>query len=80
MKEITKLNTKKVDDQTISLLKELLEKAENGELSSLIYIDKYHNGSVGHGWAGKPDNKMIGKIEELKFDFYSQAYFPMPKE
>ena len=80
MKQVASINSKKVDQQTVDLLKEFLTKAEAGELQSLIYVGKYHDGAVGNGWAGQPDKRMIGEIEDIKFNFFSQAYFPMIDE
>jgi len=74
MKEVTGINQNQADEQTIATLKDLLEKAESGELRSLIFIDKYRDGKVGHGWSGQPCRKMIGAIEELKFEYHSRKY------
>ena len=77
MKEVTPIFESKVDQQTIDTLRELLTKAESGELRSLIYVDGYRDGSVGNGWSGQPNMLMIGNLEDIKFNFFSQAYFPV---
>ena len=71
MKEVTSLRSKKVDQETIALLEELLESARAGTLESIMYIDKYADGKIGNGWAGRPCMKMIGEIEGLKFIYLS---------
>lgn len=78
--EVVGINSKQTDEQTIEVLKDLLAKAENGDLRSIIFIDQYRDGKCGMGWAGTPNLQMIGKIEELKFDFFSQTYFPTEQE
>jgi len=77
MEKVTGIHAIKVDQQTIDTLKYLLNKAESGELRSIFFVDKYRNGEVGSGWAGQPDKHMIGELEDLKFNFFSQAYFPV---
>jgi hypothetical protein len=77
MEPVKSINSTKVDQQTIDTLKELLAKAETGDLRSILFVDKYQNGEVGSGWAGRPDKDMIGEIEDLKFNIFSQAYFPV---
>ena len=74
MKEVTPIFESKVDQQTVDTLKALLSKAESGELISLIYVDRYRDGTVGNGWAGQPNMLMIGHLEDIKFNFFSQAY------
>lgn len=69
--EAVGINSGQVDGQTIEVLKELLGKAESGDLRSIMFVDKYRNGKCGMGWAGTPDLSMIGKIEELKFEFFT---------
>ena len=80
MEQVKSINSTKVDQQTIDALKELLGKAETGELRSVMFVDKYQNGEVGNGWAGQPDLRMIGEMENLKFNFFSQMYFPVAEE
>ena len=80
MKVIENINKVKVDNLTVETLEELLEKAKSGELKSIMFVDSYRDGTVGHGWAGTPDHKMIGKLREVEFDFFSQMYFPMIEE
>ena len=80
MQEVTTLHKPKADEQTIELLEKLLERAKSGDLQSIIFIDSYQGGLVGHGWAGKPDKSMIGEMEDLKFNYFSQKYFPVAKE
>ena len=80
MEKVTGINSKQVDQQTIDTLKGLLGEAESGNLRSILFIDKYRDGRCGHGWAGKPDTQMIGRIEELKFDYHSQMFFPQVDE
>ena len=77
MIKAVEIKKNKVDERTVETLKELLEKAETGELVSMLFIDSYRDGGIGMGWAGRPDLKMVGKIEELKFDFFSRMYFPV---
>lgn len=77
MKQVTSINSGSVDQQTIDTLKELLVEAESGRLRSILYVDKYMNGEVGSGWSGSPTADMIGCLEDLKFNFFSQMYFPM---
>ena len=76
MAKVTEIKSKQVDQQTVELLKELLAKAEKGELVSLLFVDSYDTGEVGMGWAGAPDQRMIGALEELKFGFFTEMYFP----
>lgn len=78
MKVVEKFN--KVDQATIDTLKDLLSKAESGELRSLMFVEAYKNGDCGHGWAGQPDMQMIGEIENMKFDMLSMMYFPVVEE
>ncbi len=80
MEQVKSINSTKVDQQTIDALKELLEKAESGELRSVIFVDKYQNGAVGHGWSGQPDKQMIGELEDVKFNLFSQMYFPVSED
>jgi hypothetical protein len=75
MKIVKNVNNISVDDQTVAQLEELLKHAKTGELKSLIFIDQYKDGKVGHGWSGKPDKRMIGEIEDVKFNIFSQMYF-----
>ena len=77
MKEVTKLKNISVDHQTVNQLKELLSLAESGELKSIIFIDEHKDGRVGHGWAGQPNIRMIGEMENVKFNFFSMMYFPV---
>ena len=74
MKKVESINSVNVDNETIETLKSLLQKAENGKLRSIVFVDKYQNGDVGHGWAGAPDREMIGEMESLKFEFFCQAW------
>lgn len=78
MNEVSNVNSISVDDETVTQLKELLKSAESGDLKSLIFVDKYKDGKVGHGWAGKPDKSMIGELEDVKFNIFSQMYFSPP--
>jgi len=83
IKEVTKPETianVSVDEQTIATLEDLLSKAKTGELKSIMFVDKYKNGECGHGWAGKPDQQMIGEVENCKFNILSQMYFPVMPE
>lgn len=80
MKIVSNVNNISVDDQTVAQLEELLKSAKAGDLKSLIFIDKYKDGKVGHGWAGKPDKRMVGEIEDVKFNIFSQMYFSMGEE
>ena len=66
-----------VDQQTVDALESLLKEAKSGNLRSVIFIDKHKDGKVGHGWAGQPDKRMIGEMEDVKFNFFSMMYFPM---
>jgi len=75
MDKVIGINSKKVDQQTVELLRELLEKAESGDLQSILFVDSYRDGTCGAGWAGYPDHAMIGKIEELKFEIFAQMFF-----
>lgn len=70
----------KPDQQTIETLKSLLKEAESGNLQSIIFIDKLKDGCLGNGWAGRPCKRMIGELEDVKFKFFSQAYFPVEEE
>lgn len=80
MKEITQIKTISVDEQTVSQLEELLEQAKSGSLKSIIFIDQHKDGKCGHGWAGKPDIRMIGEMDNVKFNFFSMMYFPVAEE
>lgn len=80
MKEVTGIYQSKVDEQTIEMLEELLSKAKTGELRSLVFVDLYHDGQVKHGWSGRPTIEMMGELEHVKFDFFSQMYFPVIDE
>lgn len=71
---VVSINNPKVDETMVKLLEELLGEAKTGNLQSLMFVDKYQDGSISHGWSGVPDNQMIGQFEELKFDLYSQMY------
>lgn len=64
-----------VDEQTVEMLEELLASAKSGELRSLIFVDRYKDGKVGHGWCGQPDKRMVGELEDIKFNIFSQMYF-----
>lgn len=75
--EVKSLIQKKVDKQTIETLKDLLSKAESGDLTSVIFIDKYIDGKIGHGWSGRPCINMIGEAEHIKYKFFTQMYFPL---
>ena len=77
MKEVSVLKNISVDSQTVEQLKELLLQAESGELKSIIFIDEHKDGKVGHGWSGQPSTRMIGEIENVKFNFFSMMYFPV---
>ena len=77
MVKAVEIKKNEVDAQIVETLEGLLEKAKNGELKSILFVDSYVDGKIGMGWAGRPDLVMIGKIEELKFDFFSQMYFPI---
>ena len=55
----------------------LLNEAENGNLQSIIFVDRYKDDTVGHGWSGTPNKRMIGELEDVKFKFFSMAYFPV---
>lgn len=74
------INSLKIDQQTIDTLEDLLGKAKTGELQSLVFVEKYHDGGIAHGWAGRPDNEMIGELEDLKFNILSMKYFPVRQE
>lgn len=74
MKEVKNIS---VDNQTVEVLESLLEQAKAGNLKSVIFIDKYKDGKVGHGWAGQPDKGMIGEMEDVKFNIFSMMYFPV---
>ena len=80
MKEVTGIFETEVDQQTIDTLTELLDKAKSGELRSIIYVDGYRDGTAGSGWAGRPSFSMIGQLEDVKFNFFSQMYFPVTEE
>ena len=80
MKKVTSLKKSKVDEDLVNVLKELLSKAESGEMNSMLFVDGYTDNKVGMGWAGRPTRAMIGQIEELKFDYFSQMYFPVDPE
>ena len=77
LEKVTSLSEKKVDSQTVETLTAMLESAKKGEINSIIFIDNYHDGKVGHGWSGKPNLRMIGELENVKFNFLSQMYFPV---
>ena len=56
MNEVIDIRKPKIDVDTIAAIEELLERAKSGDLKSLMYVDKYHNGGgCGYGWAGTPD-------------------------
>ena len=74
---MTEIKNISVDQQTVEALESLLEQAKTGNLQSVIFIDKYKDGKVGHGWSGQPDKRMIGEMEDVKFNFFSMMYFPM---
>ena len=76
MSEITSIYSKQADPQTVGLLKELLAKAESGELKSIMYVDSYRDGTIGNGWSGEPDMLMMANLDEIKFKFFMQMYFP----
>ena len=76
MKEVSSIKPE-IDPQTVETLKELLKQAQDGELRSLLFVQGYANGEVAHGWAGTPDLRMIGAIEDAKFNIFSQMYFPV---
>ena len=80
MKEVSSINSISVDNETVTQLEELLKSAKTGDLKSLIFIDKYKDGKVGHGWAGRPDKSMIGEMEDVKFNIFSQMYFAVADE
>ena len=71
MVNVVKLNRFRKDEQTISILEELLESAKLGKLESLMYVDKYHDNQCGYGWAGTPDYQMIGKLRALEHLYIS---------
>ena len=75
MKEVKNIQSISTDEQTIKTLESLLEQARSGSLKSLIFIDKHKDGKVGHGWAGQPDKRMIGEMEDVKFNIFSMMYF-----
>tara|TARA_R110002050_G_scaffold246395_2_gene384174 strand:- start:1094 stop:1336 length:243 start_codon:yes stop_codon:yes gene_type:complete len=75
LKEVKPVPTVGVDTQTVQALEALLASAKKGDLKSVIYIDQYKDGKCGHGWAGRPDNNMLGQIEDCKFNIISQRYF-----
>ena len=77
MEEVKQIPNVSIDEQTISTLEDLLSKAKSGELKSIMFIEKYKNGTCAHGWAGQPDLRMIGELENAKFDMISQMYFPV---
>ena len=70
--KVASLSKSIVDSQTIDTLKELLAAAESGELTALCFVDGYRDGKAAYGWAGRPTLAMIGQIENLKFDYFSQ--------
>ena len=74
MREVTSINNISTDDQTIAQIEELLSLAKSGELKSLIFIDEHKDGRVGHGWCGKPNKRMVGELEDVKFNIFSQIY------
>jgi len=76
MKEVKSIQSISTDDQTIKTLESLLEQAKSGSLKSIIFIDKHKDGKVGHGWSGQPDKRMIGEMEDVKFNIFSMMYFP----
>ena len=78
--KVANLNESIVDNQTIDTLKDLLASAEKGEITSICFIDGYRDGKAGHGWAGRPTSAMIGELENLKFSYFSQMYFPVEDE
>ena len=80
MKEVSKINNISVDEQTVAQLEELLASAKAGELRSVVFIDKYKDGKVGHGWSGKPCKRMVGEIEDVKFNIFSQMYFSVVED
>jgi hypothetical protein len=80
IKEVAKITKPNRDQQTIDTLTEMLDRAKVGEIQSILWVEKTHDNLCGHGWAGCPDNQMIGEIEELKFNFNSQKYFPVVDE
>lgn len=60
------INKKPVDNKTVETLEGLLKSAKTGDLTSLIYIDGYSDGTVGSGWTLSPDDKMIVEMDKLK--------------
>lgn len=72
MPNITSINTARTDQQTIETLEMLLEEAKSGRLKSLIYIDEYHDGKCGSGWAGTPTLRAIGELERVKFGYFAE--------
>jgi hypothetical protein len=74
--KLANLNESIVDRQTIETLEELLAQAKSGEIVSICFVDGRRDGKAAHGWAGRPTSTMIGEIENLKFDYFSQMYFP----
>ena len=72
MQNIAGIHSLSVDEKTISLLEDLLEKARLGDLRSLMYVDKYKDSTLGCGWSGSPDVDMLGKFLELQHMYLTE--------
>lgn len=71
--KLTSISKNKTNPELVSILQELLESAECGDLVALIFIDKYLNNDCRGGCAGTVDRKMLGAMDEVKVEILMQS-------
>jgi len=77
IKEVKSIN--EPDKDTVEELEFLLDLAKSGDLKVLGYAYSGREGVV-HGWTGVLTEEIIGSLEELKFNFFSQMHFQNEKD
>lgn len=59
---------KSLNKQAVEYLRELLARAESGEIAEICCVTKLENGKFEHCWTGCADlHELVGQMERMKF-------------
>lgn len=64
VKLVESLDDRRVDPKTVEILTKILEAAKSGKLRSIMFVE-LRGDSVGSGWCGRPDHRMLGEMHVL---------------